>query len=255
LSVDREGIALRKSATGEPVTPIAFESLIDADASSQIPAAIEKSILQSPTRRRNLRLRMGSGLVRYKVVPWHDAFTDRATRLGFARHCFIDTFGEAAQAWDIQMSSSGFGQPSLAAAISADLILAIEAMAQRAGVARMSIEPELCLYFQRFRTRLPSERLVFVVADSVRLTLLLIVDGKPVAVQVAYRQDGPLSALLERQWQAYAMDAPRPPAFVVIDGADASLTEHAGVWQVTVLSNKSLPRVRPKRAVNRLKVS
>ncbi len=252
LNVDREGVALRKAPGTENIAPMSFESLSDDAALARIPLAIETYVLQSPVARRNLRLRMGSGLVRYKVVPWHAAFTEHSARLGFARHCFVDTFGEVAHGWNVQTARSTFGEPSLAAAIPEILLQEIESMAQRVGVARMSIEPELLVYFQRFRSFLRAERLVFVFADLVRISFLLIMGGKPVAAQVAHRQDGSLATLLERSWQAYATDAARPPVFVVVDGSDAAFTENPGMWQITVLPNRSLITKRSKLAVGQL---
>src|SRR5512135_3424902 len=77
---------------------------------------------------------LSNHFMRYALVPWRAELAGAEEELAFTRHCFIKVYGESAQRWVLRLSPQGREAPRLASAADAELLDALRAVFDGAGI-------------------------------------------------------------------------------------------------------------------------
>lgn len=90
---------------------------------------------------------LSNHFVRYAVVPWKNEISKADERIAYAKHCFVETFGERIKNWNFCLSQPAYGQSTIASAIEPNLITQIHQIFDEVSMPLNSITPELMLTF------------------------------------------------------------------------------------------------------------
>lgn len=164
-----------------------------------------------------LRLILGDELVRYRVMPWNDALASPAAREALARHCLVETFGEAARPWLVRIDNGVYarhGAASLVCAIEPALHDAVLATLRERKLVLCSLQPLLMWAFNRVRQQIDARDHWFVLRRATGLTGLLVQDGQPRHVRTVIGEVADLAPWLDREWFSLGLGARRCPVFV-----------------------------------------
>jgi hypothetical protein len=183
---------------------------------------------------------LSNHFMRYALVPWHAELADAEEELSFSRHCFTRIYGDSAQQWALRLSRQGHEAPRLASAADAELLDALRAIFERAGITLQSIQPHLMAAFNGFRGRLGKRSAWFALHEPGNLCLALVQRGnwqrlRSLRIGNAWQVELPL--LLERE--AYLADLPAVPREVYLCHAGTSATtlpEENASWQFHALN-------------------
>jgi hypothetical protein len=115
--------------------------------------------------------------VRYGIVPWPAARLDAAGRLTHARCVLGDAYGEAVADWAVTLADTPPGRSYVACAMPATLRGALEDILAPAGLALVSLQPQLIVAFNAWRHRLPADDTWFVSMDDGSLSAVHIANG------------------------------------------------------------------------------
>ena len=148
---------------------------------------------------------LANELVRYALVPWHDALSTPAEEEAYVRHHFARVHGERAKGWAVRASEAAPGEPRLASAVDATLIEAVKKAFEGKKAKLVSIQPALMARFNAARGLLPKEGAWFVVAEPQRACVALHGGRGWRSVQNAR---GPWRATLERERHRVEGDVP-----------------------------------------------
>ena len=94
--------------------------------------------------------------VRYSVVPWSDALSSNAERLGHARELMAGVFGAEMSDWTVSLSEAPPGSSRLASAIPTALLQALRESALRHRQKLASVQPQLIAAHNTWRHVLPA---------------------------------------------------------------------------------------------------
>lgn len=105
--------------------------------------ALDAYLKTRKERRTPTSVVLSNRLVRYVVLPWHEAVVTRSERRAQAHHHFRQIYGETADAWSIACSAPRYGKASLATAVDAGLIAGLRDVLARSACRLRSIQPYL----------------------------------------------------------------------------------------------------------------
>jgi hypothetical protein len=165
---------------------------------------------------------LSNRFVRYIVAPWQDQLTGPEMEIAFARHCFRESFGAAADNWDVRVSAAPVGQPRIASAVDLDFIEAIRLEFARTQLKVRSIQPQLMAAFNKWRNKVDSRASLFMVVEDQFYTCMLVIRGRCEAVHTG-ALSGPLEPalpmILDREFMRSGLDE-HPSLFLYV--ADAA---------------------------------
>ncbi len=179
--------------------------------------------------------------VRYRIVPWSDELSSPQQRQVFVRHCFTETFGEAAHDWTVRAHPTHHGAATLACAIDTTVLDRLGALAQARHLSLVSVQPSLTHAYNQLRRHIEASLFWFVWIDGPWTTLLLVSQREPLHVKRVPSGSGELAHLLDREWFLIGTEEPRCPVYVA-RGASAepvpvraSAADAGSSWQVVDL--------------------
>jgi len=114
---------------------------------------------------------------RYGIVPWPATRLDAAGRLTHARYVLGDSYGEAVADWAVTLADTPPGHSYVACAMPATLRSALEDTLAPAGLALVSLQPQLIVAFNAWRHRLPANDTWFVSLDDGSLSAVHLSNG------------------------------------------------------------------------------
>ena len=159
---------------------------------------------------------LSNRFVRYVVVPAHDQLTGLQEEEAFARHCFREVYGDAAQTWEVRVSPAAVGQPAIASAIDRELLSAVRELFTGTALRLWSIQPHLMAAYNRSRRKLRGRACLFLLAEERFYTCMALVRGSCRAVHSGVF-DGALSqhlpVILDREYLWSGMEK-RPTVLV-----------------------------------------
>lgn len=110
----------------------------------------------------------------YALIPWSAGLATAEERQAYARHCFLQAYGEAARGWDLRISAAGYGRTAVASGVPNDLLQALHVAFDQAGMRHGRIHPYLTAAVDDLRRhRLPAS-FCLAVLESGKLMLALI---------------------------------------------------------------------------------
>jgi len=114
-----------------------------------------------------LDIEISNHFVRYLVVPRRRELRGHAEVLAFARHRFVQTYGSAAQDWDLCISQDGAAR--IAAALEHRFFGELQRVCKAAKVNLKTLVPAMSAGFDQARIARDSERYWFVQRERGRL--------------------------------------------------------------------------------------
>ncbi|MDB5936136.1 MAG: hypothetical protein JWQ01_3480, partial [Massilia sp.] len=164
-------------------------------------AALEQEFDGLAGRRITLQVILSNRFVRYAVVPWQTGLHGPAEEQAYVRHYFVQTYGSAADSWDLCVSPAPDGQPRLASAIDSDLLDALRGLCSAKRIHLAAVLPQLASTFNRHREILRAGCGWLVLAEANSVCIALFDSGRWLSVGTArtasWQQD--LPSLLERE--------------------------------------------------------
>jgi hypothetical protein len=173
-------------------------------------------------------------LVHYTLVPWTELLEADGEELLFARHCFAQVYGSAANRWAVRVTRGIPSAPRLASAIDDALVRAIEETMAPLGRRFLSLQPMLMTCFNACRRWLGNRAGWFVVAEPGMLYLCLFSDDQWRSVStVKIGRAWPLELpfILERENSLCQIDEERTAVFLFSAEDGYTLTADSDQWQ------------------------
>ena len=168
----------------------------------------------APRRGTRVACVIGGSAVRYRVVPWSDELSSPAERRTLAAHAFHEAYGDAARSWAVRETAVSYGRATLASAIDAVLLEAIETLCRERGLRLDSVQPSVMHAFNQHRLQIDAGLAWFVSIEASSITALLRSRHEALHVRQLASAKVDLAGLLDREWFALALDAPPCPAYV-----------------------------------------
>ena len=121
--------------------------------------------------------------VRYALVPWSNLINDAAEELALTSHYFHETYGDAAEHWELRVSPDHSGALQLASALQPELLNAVRELFVRTGIRLVSVQPHLMNVCNTHRQRLGSGEAWLAVVEPGSLCLALLQSGRLVRLR------------------------------------------------------------------------
>jgi hypothetical protein len=178
----------------------------------------------------NVAIVLSNRFVRYIVAPWQDQLAGGDMENAFARHCFRESYGPAADQWEVRVSAAPLGQPRIASAVDAEFLDAIRMEFAQSRLKIRSIQPQLMAAFNKWRNKVDGRASLFVVVDDQFYTSMVVVRGRCEAVHAGALTaplDEALPVILDREFMRSGLEE-RPSLFLYAadaSGAQPSLPE------------------------------
>jgi hypothetical protein len=86
---------------------------------------------------------LSNQFMHYILVPWCDKLGSEKEEMAYARHCFVEVYGDIADAWELRLSPDKAGVPALASAVDKKLLDELRGLLGSAGVVIKSIQPHM----------------------------------------------------------------------------------------------------------------
>jgi hypothetical protein len=165
---------------------------------------------------------LSNRFVRYIVAPWQDQLAGGEMEAAFARHCFLESYGAAADQWDVRVSSAPLGQPRIASAVDVELLDAIRQEFARSRLKIRSIQPQFMAAFNKWRHKIDARASFFIVVEDRFYTCMLVLRGRCESVH-AGALNRPLAealpVILDREYMRSGLEE-RPRLFLYAGDAD-----------------------------------
>lgn len=126
----------------------------------------------------DVTLVLSSHFVRYTLAPSSELLDGESEEQLFARHCFAEVYGSAAEDWAVRVTPNSDRGPRLACAIDQAMIDAVMLVMAPLGRRFVSLQPSLMKSFNAWRSRIRNRSAWFVVAESGMLCLALLGKGR-----------------------------------------------------------------------------
>lgn len=142
----------------------------------------------------DLQVILASDFVRYLALPAHEGIVRQSHKVDFARAAYREVYGNVAEEWLIQCDDAAPNLTTIAAAIDAKLLDALNKIANEYKMRLTSVQPYLMPVFNRLKPQLRStEPLYFAVIEANRILFASMQNGHWQQVR---------SFLLETDWQS-----------------------------------------------------
>ncbi len=157
--------------------------------------AFERLLDRKPDLPRQIKLVVSNEFVRYVLAPWTPEPLTEKEREQLVRALLAQRYGEREANWRIAIEPQEFEKSSLAAAIDADLVTAVQSLAARHDVRLTSMVPALVQSLNANRSRIGKARAGWLIdASDERLASIAFAGGA--WTQVANERSGGLSSTL-----------------------------------------------------------
>lgn len=133
--------------------------------------AVLDRALAGRSRRSSLRVVLSDHFVRYALLPWSAELVADAERVAFARLTLRETYGPAADLWEVCIDEQPAGQASLIAAADRALMSTLRDIVARHRLTLSAVVPSLSDRVERYRRALKAPEFCLACAEPGRLTL------------------------------------------------------------------------------------
>jgi hypothetical protein len=187
-------------------------------------SALRSTLANLEGRSGKVAIALSNRFVRYIVAPWQDQLAGPDMETAFARHCFREAYGPAADQWEVRVSSAPLGQPRVASAVDVELLDAIRQEFAPTRLKIRSIQPQLMAAFNKWRHKVDGRASFFMVVEDQFYTCMVMVRGRCQAVHAGAlsRPLGEaLPMILDREFMRSGLEE-RPPLFLYVADAPAA---------------------------------
>ena len=188
-----------------------------------------ETVLQSATWQhlaiKNLaaKIVLSQHFVHYLAMPWREDISNNAEQQAYLKHHFSRAFGEHAADWHLSSSQAAFGQAALASGVSHDLLSALKAQCQQAGMRLMGVYPQLSMVMNHVFSELNLSQSTapfwLVAFESGRACLILIAQGEVRTVKNVLLESDPLqhiNTLIMRETILHQLREPIAPDLAIV---------------------------------------
>ena len=154
--------------------------------------------------RRNMKVTviLSNQFMHYVLVPWCDKLSGKNEEMVYARHCFGEVYGDAADAWELRLSPDRAGVPALASAVDKKLLDELRGLLVHAGVDIKSIQPHLMAAHNIFHASLHGRSAWLALLEPGNLCLVMLHKGqwtwiRKMRIGEAWHEELPM--ILERE--------------------------------------------------------
>ncbi len=140
--------------------------------------ALAQSLQSSETGNADAVVVLSNHFFRYATVAWNGAIADAAEAAAFLLHGFVQTYGTAAQGWELRMDSRHRAPIRIASGIDGEFIGAVRAVFAGHPSRLLSVQPYWMAAANTCRKLLTGESAWFAVAEPGRLCLSLFEAGQ-----------------------------------------------------------------------------
>ncbi len=117
--------------------------------------ALHQRLADSEWTGAGLRIAVADHWVRQSVVPAVAGLDRTHERQVYARHWLAQTYGELGDDWQVALGESLPSRPFVASALPTALVAGLAELAAATGVPLLSVQPQLVVAYNRWRSRLP----------------------------------------------------------------------------------------------------
>lgn len=178
---------------------------------------------------------LSNHFVRYAMVPWSETLSDEAEEMAFARHCFRQVYGAAAESWELRLSPDQAGVRQLASAVDGRLLAVLRALFEQAGVTLKSVQPYLMAVYNNCRANLQERNAWLVLFEPGCLCIALLQQGRWASVRtmrIGSDWHETLSPILEREACLVESDTASEAIFLWAPGLGNAALPASGRWQM-----------------------
>ncbi len=202
-------------------------------------------------RKMAVNVTLSNHFMHYLLVPWLDNMSDE-DELVFARHCFMEMYGSAAESWSVRTSPGKPGAAALASAVDTGLLEELHGLLEGMSLRVRSIQPHLAVAFNGCRAMLEGRSAWLALLEPGNLCLAALQKGQLVWIRKlrigsAWQEE--LPAILERE--AYLVDAEAVMDEVLLWAphlADMDVPEE-GRWKIRHLKRDMEPGQEPEHGL------
>ncbi len=181
---------------------------------------------------------LSNHFVQYALVPWVGDLDDK-DEMAYARHCFREVYGDAAEGWEIRVSWGDGVGPGLASAVDSAMLSNLREVLARAGVTTKSIQPQLMMAFNSSVASLNRRNAWLALLEPGSLCVAMLREGqfssiRKLRIGDAWQEE--LPRVLERE--AYLVDgaAEVHDVFLWAPQADCDSIPQTGRWNIQTLT-------------------
>ncbi len=178
---------------------------------------------------------LSSHFMHYEMIPWNRELSSEEEELAYARHCFTQIYGPAAETWELRLSQDAAGAPQLASAVDVRLLEAVRGIFGQTKARLESIQPYLMAAYNNSRHRLQNQNGWFVVFEAGSLCIALLQQGNCRAIRTLKADSdwrATLPLILERQAYLTEVDAATDQVFVWAPEYGETPVPVGGQWKV-----------------------
>lgn len=219
----------------------AAECAVDPDNEAPWSAALkrlEEKLTEFGGRRTTATVILSNHFMRYAMVPWSKTLKNEAEEIAFARHCFRQTYGDSAAAWEFRLSSEWAGTRQLASAVDGRLLAELRALFEKAGVALRSVQPYLMAVYNHCCAGLQKRNAWLALLEPGCLCLAQVQQGYLASVRTMRVDDNwheSLSPILEREACLDASGSSSDEVFLWAPELANTVQPAGGLWKMRKL--------------------
>lgn len=161
---------------------IAFEP----DMESPWKNAIEKlatEILRLASKPKLVRVVLSNHYLRYAIVDVDQSIQSKAEQVAFVKHRFVQTYGEAAESWELRLDQECPGAPYLASAVDGMMLFKIREIFTEAKIRLQSIQPCLMTAYNQSQSKFADKNAWFVLFEDGNLCIVWLKAGHPSSIR------------------------------------------------------------------------
>lgn len=200
-------------------------------------------------RRTSATAILSNHFMRYTLMPWSGTLSDDAEEEAYARHCFRQLYGTAAEQWELRLNPERPGLPQLASAVDMRLLAALRTVFERHGVALESVQPRLMAAYNHCRSVLQKRSAWFVLVEPGCMCLALLQHGRWVSVRtmrIGNEWHNTLLLALEREAYLAEPIVERCAVFLWAPELGKAAMPQSERWQIHNLQPRVLPAFNPE---------
>lgn len=184
------------------------------------------------------RVVLSDHFLHYAMIPWSEKLSNDREEMAYAKHCFSQVYGAAAEPWDIRLSQDYPGAPLFASAVDGQLLQTLRDIFARANVKLKSVQPHFMKAYNNCRAQLQNQDAWFVLVEPGNMSLGLLQQGRWRTVRtlkVGPDWTGMLSDILDREVYLSEVETLTDEVFLWAPGyGDAAIPKSAR-WKLRKL--------------------
>lgn len=147
---------------------------VQSEANAEYPWHPSLTLIQNwlaalGSRRANIHVYLSSELAALHSLPWRDELTEPSQQRLIAINHWQKVYGQAAADWDVQISSTAYGQPWLASGVDAHLLAQLQALS---GQTLKSVQSVTISLFNQLHQQCKARDYWFVVREPHRINAI-----------------------------------------------------------------------------------